>query len=256
MIHLAKSIEQAWRQTVEQSASASDEISETGRINAEIRLDAEMGDAALEMLERVMAGDFGYEDPWERDSSGCYIKNVGDVIVTYNPLTHRLNVETQLTESLTAEATATAEACGFTIGNVAVEALGQYYDDGWGGRTKEAALSEAQKKAEEKLSQAIEELNRQQNPETFLNAENKASKTAREKAELELEKMKENARIAMRERIMFILANSEENVNHMINRAVGEAYRQTLRKVVLDSGGRVITDDNTGSIINMELELR
>ena len=254
-IHLSKSIEQSWRQSIEQAVSVSDEITELGTINADIRLDIEMGDAALEMLESVMAGEFNYEDPWETDSSGCFIKNLGDVMVIYDPGTHCLNVQAQLTEALSAEAIATAEVCGFTVGEVAVEAIGQYYDDGWGGRTQDVALEKAHEKAEKELELAIEALHRQQNPEQFEQAETDASDTARKNAEIKLEEMKENARIALRERLKTILYGAEQRVHHIVNRAVGEAYRQTLRKVVLESGGKVLIDEKTGSIINMELEL-
>ncbi len=42
---------------------------------------------------------------------------------------------------------------------------------------------------------------------------------------------------------------------HVMNRAVGEAYRQTLHRLVRENGGRVLTDEKTGSVINMEMEL-
>ena len=255
MIHLAKSIEQSWRHTVEQAASASDTITEIERIHADIRLDCEMGDMALDMLERVMAGEFGNDDPWSIDAAGCYQKELDGVVLVYNPQTHQLMIETQLTESLSTEATASAEACGFTIGEVAVEAISQYYEDGWGGRTKDVALLEAQKKAEEQLSQAIDALHKQQNPDAFHKANVQASQNAQQLANEKLEALKINARIALRNRLQVILASAEERVNHVINRAVGEAYRQTLRKIVLDSGGKVLMDEKTGSIINMELVL-
>ncbi len=255
MIHLARSIEGAWRRTVEQAASATGEVNELGRINAEITLDDEMGPAALEMLGQVLADGFDGFEPWDRDSLGCYRRDLGDVTMVFNPETGRLNVEAGLTEMITAEARAGAEACGFTVGDVAAEAMGQYYDDGWGGRTREKAEQEAHEQAERRLQEAVDALHREQNPEAFAKAETEAQNQAQEAARQALESRQTQVRTAMRQRLQSILSEAEERVYLMMNRAVGEAYRQTLHRLVRKNGGRVLTDEKTGSVINMEMEL-
>ena len=128
MIHLAQCIEEAWRQTIEQAATASGEVAELARINAEVQLDEEMGDMALGMLERVLAGDFEGFEPWERDSLGHYHRELDGVMLIYNPEDYELTIEAQLTELVTAEARATAEASGFTVGGSADSAWQVYVD--------------------------------------------------------------------------------------------------------------------------------
>lgn len=255
MIHLARSIEQAWRHTVEQSAAACDEVTELARINAQVNLDEEMGDTALEVFERVLAGEFEDFEPWTRDSLGHYRRDLGRVTLVYDPVHHRLTVEAQLTELVTAEARATVEASGFTVGEVAVEAVGRYYDDGWGGRTRERAVEEAEVEAEKRFKQAIDALHREQHAEELSRAADEAQKKADNAASQELARLQAEARNALRKQLQVVLAQAEDQVYHVMNRAVGETYRQTLHQLVRDNGGRVITDERTGSVINMELEL-
>jgi len=255
MIHLARTIEQAWRTTVEQAATARDEVRQLARITADIPLDAEMGDRALQMLERIMQGEFEGFEPWERDNEGNYRRSLGDVTLIYRSGSHQLIVEASLAELITAEARATAEASGFTVGEVAVEAVGRYYSDGWGGRTEKRARAEAQAEAERMLAQAIEALHRQQRTPEIQAAEAEARASAEQQAAAELERHRAEVREALRQRLQVILANAEDRVYHTMNRLVGEAYRRTLIQLVQENGGRVLTDERSGSVMNLELEL-
>jgi hypothetical protein len=266
MIHLTRSIQEAWRQTVLGAATVSEEVTELASLNAEVRLDEEMGDMALQMLERVLAGEFEGFDPWERDSLGQYRRELDEVMLIYNPDNHQLTAEAQLTQLVTAEAQGTAEASGVRVQDVTIEAVGRYYDDGWGGRTKEVALKEAEKKAEVRMTKTIEELERRQRQKeltdtdgrpalSLADAEDQAQSQAEASARQELSRLQGEVSDALRERVQIVLAQAEAQVYYVMNRAIGEAYRQSLRQLVLDSGGRVLRDEQTGSVINMELEL-
>lgn len=255
MIHLARCIEEAWQQTIEATAAESGEVAELARLSADVPLDAEMGDMALEMLEQVLGGEFEGFTPWDRDSLGHYRRDLGDVTLVYDPEQHRLHIETHLAEMVSAEAHGAAEASGFTVGEVTAEAIGKYYEDGWGGRTKERAVAEAESEAEHKLSEAMDALHREQNAPAFEAAEAEAQAEAQARARQALARRQAEVRAALRERMQVTLAQAEERVYHVMNRAVGEAYRQTLRRVVRENGGRILKDEETGSVINMELEL-
>ncbi len=124
-IELNRTVEEAWQTTVEQVAEVRDEVEEEGRLRVDIPLDAEMGDRALAMLERLLAGEFEDYEAWERDGAGNFRHDLGDVTVIYQPGDRQLQVETRLGEQITAEARAEAEAGGFTVGAVAVEAVGR-----------------------------------------------------------------------------------------------------------------------------------
>jgi len=248
-IHLNRCIESAWRQTVEQVQSASGSVSELARINTRVPLDEEMGDSALAMLERVLSGEF------KEFEQGVFHRNLGDLTMMYDPTTYQLSVETQLTETVTAEARAAVEASGFTVGEVAVEAVGTYFDDNWAGRTEDVALEEAKKSADHKLSKAIEELHLQQHAAELEAARNEARTQAQILVEQQLAERQAATREALRDRLRITLAQGAERVSHIMNQAVGEAYRQTLISLVRQNGGKILTNEQTGSVINVELEL-
>jgi hypothetical protein len=255
MIQLSRAVEEAWRTTVEQTAQLDARVEELARIRANIQLDAEMGDLALQMLERIMRGEFEECEPWIQDLDGNLRHDLGDVVLVYQPSTHQLTVETRLTEMISAEARVSAEASGFTVGQIAVEAVGNYYSDGWGGRTKERAMQEAQAKAERDLAEATEALHRAQHASELQAAEEQARGEAQRQAAEDLARRQTEMRAALRERLQVILANAEDRVYHTMNRLVGEAYRRSLIQLAQENGGRVLSDERSGSVINLELEL-
>lgn len=255
MIHLKRSIEQAWRTTIEETAQRQGQVQELARINADIPLDAEMGDQALLMLERVLQGEFAGFEAWDRADDGTYRRDLGDVVLVYQPGSHQLQIEARLTEMITAEARGSAEASGFTVGEAAVEAVGHYYSDGWGGRTEQRARTEAQDEAQKRLDEAIEALHQQQHVQEIQAAGAAAHAQAEQDAAMQLERTRAEMRLALRERLQMILANAEDRVCRTMNTLVGEAYSQTLIQLVHDNGGRVLSNERTGSVINLELEL-
>lgn len=255
MIHLSRHIEEAWRQTIERTATASGQVTERARVTARVPLAEEMGDLPLQMLVRVLAGEFEGYEPWARGPDGCYTFQVDQVSLRFNPATSELTMESALSEMLTADARAAAEASGFTVGEAAAEAVGNYYSDGWGGRTEERARVEASAEAERRLTASIEALHAEQNAQALAQAAQAADAAAQAAAEARLAALQEEVRLALRRRLQSTLAETQDRVYHVINRAVGEAYRQSLLQIVLDNGGRVLLDQQTGSVINMELEL-
>lgn len=254
MVHLTQSIEESWRRSVEQTAEFQENICETGRLQADIQLDKEMGQQALVMLERVLSGEFDSVPAWDQDDDGNYVRNLDNAVVRYLPKSHALQIEAQLINDVSAIASGTQEVCGFTVGEVAAEAVTSYYDDGWGGRTKEKAEKEAAQEAARRLDAAMDALHKEQNPEAFAEAEQKARQSAEKKASIQLEKCIAEAREAMRVRIQHILHDAISTARYEMNIVIGEAYRQTFLALALQNNGRVISDIKTGRVIEMELE--
>ncbi len=255
MVHLTEAIEEAWRTTIEQTATAEDEIQELAQITADIPLDAEMGDMALQVMERLMRGEFDDYAAWDEDEEGNFRRDLGEVTLIYTPGTRQLIVEARLTELITIEARATAEASGLTIGEVAAEAVGRYYDDGWGGRTEEHARRDAQTEAERRMAAATEALHREQHAGEIATAETAAQAEADARAAEQLAQIREDTRDALRQRLQVVMAEAEDRIYHTMNRLVGEAYRHSLIEMALENGGRVVSDERSGSVINLELEL-
>jgi hypothetical protein len=253
-INVNRSINGAWRDTVQQCAQPTDQVTEVARLETTIQLDDDLAGPALAMLERVLSGEFAGFAAWERTGDELRLA-MDDVTLVYDTGSHTLNIETALTESISAEVVAAADVSGVAVGEVAVEAVGRYYDDGWGGHTEQHALDTAQAEAERKLAEAVDRLRREQNPETFAQAESQARQEAEAKLQARMEELRTEARAAIRQRLQLTLAQVQDRVHRLISAAIGEAYRQTLLQLVRENGGRVLMDEQTGSIINMELEL-
>ena len=255
MIHVAQSIEEAWRKTIVECATVEDEIKQIASISANIELDREMGEAALEMLERVLAGDFPDHEAWSRNEDGNFIKALEDITLCYQPRTRQLTMTAHLNRMVTTEAETASEVCGVTSGEIAFEAIGHYYEDGWKERTEERALKEAQQQVEIRLARALNKLHEEQQQEQTVSKREDLQQAAQAQALLTLEENKKEVRTALRQQLQSELANRRQEAFYTINRAVGEAYRQTLCKLVLDNGGRIISDRQSGSVIDLELEI-
>lgn len=255
MIHVAQSIEEAWRKTITESATAEDEVNQIASISANIELDREMGEAALDILERVLAGDFPDHDAWSRNDNGDFVKDLEDITLCYHPRTRQLTMTAHLSRMVNAEAEAATEICGVTIGEIAFEAIGHYYEDGWKDRTEKLALKEAQQQVEIRLARALNQLHEKQQQEKTANTREELHQEAQAQALIKLEEYKKEVRTALRQQLQSGLANRRQEAFYTINRAVGEAYRQTLCKLVLDNGGRIISDKQSGSVIDLELEI-
>ena len=255
MIHVALSIEEAWRKTISECVKAQGEVSQIASITADIELDREMGDAALEMLERVLAGEFPDHEAWSRNEEGNFSKELKDITLSYRPRTRQLTMTAHLSRMANAEAETATEVCGVTIGEIAFDAIGHYYEDGWKNRTEEKAIKEAQQQTEIRLARALHELHEEQQQEKISAKRDELQQKAQNQVLEKLEKNKQEVRTALRQQLQAELTSLRQEAFYTINRAVGEAYRQTLCKLVLDNGGRIISDRQSGSVIDLELEI-
>ena len=256
MIHVNETIETAWRQLLTEKAAASELLTEQAEISCEIKLAEEMGTAALDVLEQVLAGEYSAVPAWEKDDEGNFYRDFAGITLVYDPLNRQFVLRARLQEMLSAEARAAAEICRVTTGTIAFEAVGHYYDDGWKGRTEEKALKEAAEQVEIRFERALEDLKKAQfegEAEQKLRAELAAA--AQSELEAELAEKRAALRLELRHQLQAQLAQRQQDAFYEINRVVGETYRQTLCRLVLENGGRVISDCQTGSVIELELEL-
>ena len=84
MIHVNETIEAAWRQLLTEKATAAELLSEHAEISCEIKLAEEMGAAALDVLEQVLAGEFADFPAWERDGDDNFYRDLEDITLVYD----------------------------------------------------------------------------------------------------------------------------------------------------------------------------
>lgn len=256
MIHVNKTIEEAWRQTLTEEATVNGLLTQEAEISCEIKLAEEMGGAALTMLEQVLAGEFAEFAAWSQDSAGNFYRELDDITLVYEPEKQQFVMRVRLEEMISAKSQAAAEICQVTTGTIAFTAIGYYYDDGWKGRTEKSALQEATEQAEIRFEYALAELKKEQH-ESVASAKLRVvlKDEALVTAEQRLEEKRETMRLELRHQLQAKLALQQKNAFYEINRAVGETYRQTLCRLVLENGGRIISDRQSGSVIDLELEI-
>lgn len=253
-IRLQRAVEEAWQTTVEQAASASSEVCETAQVDVDIPLDNELGGRALCTLDRLIRGEIEGFDPWTLLDDGSLRRDLDNVSLIYHPGSHRIMVEARLSEVVSAEVKATAEASGFTVGEVAEEAVGHYYHDGWGGRTEDHARQYAEQRVEQKLQDAIDALHLDQHADAIKAAEEEARENAEQEAAAQLEEGRQRVRQALRDSLQVTLQRAEDQVRSTLSQLVGEAYRYTLLELVQEHGGSVLQDRKSGSMIELDLE--
>lgn len=254
-VHLHRAVSESWRTMIERAARAEGQVQELARLNLDIPLRNELGDLALEVLERLLRGDFAEWPAWQRGDDGQYRHDLGGVTLIYQPGSRQFTAEARLTELISAEARASAEVSGFTVGEVAVEAASEYYDDNWGGRTEEWARTQAEAEGRRQLAHAVDRLHHEQHRSEIDAARQQADLQARQLADQELDSQRKQVREVLRDRLRHVLDESRERIQHSVNRLVGETYRRTLIHLIEQNGGRIVRDERSGSVMNLELEL-
>lgn len=249
-VALTESVNERWRREIEETARLESVVNEQLRLSINIPMSAQLGTLPLQMVERILRGDTGMT-PWQQGEDGNLRRQVGDVTLVYTLGSAEFIVEANLSDMVSAEARATMEAEGVTIGEVAVEAVGTYYDDGWGGRNEAHGREIARANAERQVQERIEALHRAQNPEVYAELQAQAEAQAEE----ELARLREEARAALRNQLQARMDSAQEQVRMTVNNIVGEAYRQSIMQVVAQNGGRVLNNSQNGSVMRLEVEI-
>ncbi|MCW2247736.1 hypothetical protein M2352_003370 [Azospirillum fermentarium] len=255
LVQVNRAVDEAWQRLVTEQATASTEIRDHGRFTVDVALDTMMGNRALTVLERCLAGEFPEVQGWSRGDDGVYRQRVGAVTLCYRAGDSRMTVEAGMTELVSVEAQAEVEASGIVLGEVAAEAVCSYFDDGWGGYTEDRAREQARADADRRLASALDSLRREQQGQHIEAAVAQARSDAQAQADARLREQHDHLRAALRRRLQASLADAQDAVRHAINRLVGEVYRQTLIEIARQGGGRVVSDQRDGAVMELEIEL-
>ncbi len=253
VVRVARQIVGQWQEAVEREREVTGQVEATSQIVAEIALAEELGDLALETLDQVLAG--GFRD-WQQTDDG-YRLEVAGVEMLYTPGTRDLRIQATAQDVVSAVGRARMEL-EYGDGQpreITAEAVGRYYSDGWGGRTERRAREEAQQEAERKAEQQERALREKAKLERIAAVEPELEEQAAAVARERLRETAEQRRSELRIDTDAALEASLEEVQQEVNFLIGETYRQTLLRVVELRGGRVIRDDQVGSMVNLMAEI-
>jgi len=213
-VTLTRQLNQAWQREVSRSVELREHV--TGEARIRQPLDSTLGTPALRALEATLAAD---DSGWREVEDG-YRYEVDGGYVTYLIEEQALEIVAVLADEVQASGEGRQILSGVVNREIAAEAEGQYYDDGWGGYTQTSAQQKAQAAAEQQLenlaASQIEQAS--QEAETLSQAEIEAQ--ARSQAQTQLQQR-------ATERQGFLAEQARQHLD-----AVGIRCRQAFHQVL------------------------
>lgn len=253
MVRLAQDIREEWSRTVDAQVVEQTEVAAQATLETQIDLAAELGDIALHELRALLADGYG---GWQEAEDGYTLELEHGITLLYTPDTGRLEILARLSETVEAAASASGSASGLVEGNVEVEGVGRYYDDGYGGYTPETARRMAEQDAQRRIAQAQRQLTEEQQRDALEAARQQAEDEARAEAQARLREEAERRQAVLQDQLETLLHESEEQVQAAIGALLGQTYRRAIIRMAREGGGEVVRDDHNQESGTIDLEVR
>ena len=141
VVRATRQIAEAWRAAIERTVRLSDTVSAEARIVQP--LGSMLGTQARQAFQQAVGAD----SRWLSDDGGYRLIVPGGE-ACYRPDTGELEIRVQLSTSIEVVESASQEMTGVVEDTVETAAEGQYYTDGYAGRTRKRAEQEAEQLAE------------------------------------------------------------------------------------------------------------
>ncbi len=248
-ITATRELDEAWQREVTRTAELSAAV--VGEARVVQSLAATLGAPALAALERTLAEG----DPeWQETEDGGYRHQVEGGYVVYDPDERQLEIVATREDTVEASGTATELLEGRLRATLAVEGEGRYYDDEWGGHTRERAAKEAERRAEAGVAEAgqrqVEDARRQAEEDRAADVEARAEDAAREELQRAAEERRRELAVQARERLEDVGLRCRQ----AFHRLLGRAYRDALLAYARRQGAEIVTDADEDGVIELELQ--
>lgn len=245
-VTLTRDMAQAWEREVSRSVALSTQV--TGEARVRQPLEDTLGSPVRQALEMLLAQE---SDGWQETEQG-YRYDVEGGYVIYDTDHHVLEIVASLQDQVAAEATATRVISGKHQEQLSTTETGQYYDDGWGGRTQTLAEAEARKVAEK----ALEERERIRLREIAEQAEQDNAESVRGQAEAEarqqLEKLAQQRQGDLSHQARQHLDTVGVQCRQAFNGLLAQAYRDAIMAYARRHGAEGLTCQDDGDTVEIE----
>lgn len=239
----------AWEREVRRAATRSSSV--TGEARIRQALDASVGAPALRALERALEQGFpgwiACADGYRHDVDGGY--------VVYSPEERTLEIVATVSADVEGRGEVVEQITGRFDGDVRATGIGRYYDDGHAGRTEAWGREQARRAAEAALGVAAQ--TRLQ--EAADAAENARAETLQREAEQAAEKDLAERAQRRREELEAAAAGRLSAVGVRARQAfhglLARAYRDVLLALARQRGAEIVTCDESGDVLEIELLL-
>ena len=242
-------IAEAWRREISRVASLTERV--VGEVRARPPLGT-MGDPVIRALEsRLATGERGWrqvEDGYRCDVEGGYVQYIAD--------DRALLLVATAEDDVRAEGRASEILEGIAEGSVEASGEGRYYDDGFGGWTKERGEREALEQAQDKLDEAV----RDRVAEHQRRAEQDRDRAVRERALADARSGIERQAYARRETLVDEARSRFEAVGvrgrRAFNEVLSRAYKDAILAYARRNGAEGVRCDESGDTMAIEFLVR
>jgi hypothetical protein len=221
-ITITRQVREAWEREIERVAEATQTV--TGEARIVQPLDASVGASALLAFHAALARGIA---GWQADGDG-YRHDLDGGHVFYDPATRSLEIVATLSETVTRTAAVRDRLSGVVDGEVSAEGRGNYYHDGWGGRTRERAEAEAREMAEQQVGNALRARIDEEAAAAARERENALAANADAAARQAVEAAAAQRRAALASCAAEELRDVGARARLTVNRALAGAYRDAL----------------------------
>lgn len=242
VVRVAQRLNESWQKELRHFERLSDEIRVSDTVTATLSLDAELGDLAYQGLEQCLAEGFR---GWTANG-GAWRTEIEGVTATFDPKSRTVTLTAGLSEVVSA-----AVEQKTTVGDRFVKELHMNLDLGtsdWGANSEIAATErqfrdqlEADLEASKRRKIATARAQLQQQVKTDLEA--RWSQLSRDK------------RRELGQLVVERLEAARPAVEREVNLLLSQAYHRALVLLARQQNGRVTRDEETGSVIDLEITL-
>lgn len=249
-VSATREIYEAWQREITRTVELTQQVAGEARIRQP--LGDTLGRPVLRTLETVLADP---ESGWVEVDEGYRYEVEGGYVV-YLTDEQALEMVAVLSDRIQATGEGTQQLRGVVQDELAAEGEGRYYDDGWGGRTREVGEREARAAAEQLLDETTQARILQAQEAAEAEAAQGVEAAARAQAEVQLQQRAAERRAALADEARQHLETVGLRGRQVFNRALGQAYRDAILAYARVNGADNIQCQQEGNVIEIEFNLQ
>jgi len=243
-----RELAEAWEQEIRRVATRRDQIVGEARIRE--RLGASVGAPALAALEMALAS----ADGWQFDGD-TYRHELPGGRVVYHLDRQELEIVAFATDELDVRGEASTVVAGEVAEQLSSEGVGRYYDDGWGGHTREAAEQIADRLAQDELAAQRDALLERARQELEARHGSALEAEAAARADVEFARLAAQRAAELRRDAQARLTAIGIQGRNLFHQVLADAYRDAILAYARSRGADNIACSEQDGVLEIEFEL-
>jgi len=245
-----RQLNEAWQREVSRTVELQQQVIGEARVRQP--LDTTLGTPALRALESALATD---ASGWREVKEG-YRYDVEGGYAIYLVDEQALEIVATLEGEVQTSAQETRRLEGLVNTEVSAEGEGGYYDDGWGGYTREFAQEQAQTAAQRQLDEIAHSQIQQAQNEAETQAAADIETAARTQAEIRLQQLAAERQATLSTQARQHLDTVGVRCRQAFHRVLATAYRDAILAYARRNGADNIQCSEENNMIEIEFNLR